>query len=133
MRIVSRTAARRWLWLAAIATIPVPFFIGQPEWAPVLRLAFLSGLFAAVMIAEGGHTPVLFGMLGIAQTAIYLALFYVAARLAARALERVGSPRLRGAAVAGVVLALVVSSLFPIYRTPLSSTRMRSDVWHLFE
>jgi len=26
-----------------------------------------------------------------------------------------------------------VSSFLPIYQTPLSSTRLRSDVWHLFE
>jgi hypothetical protein len=133
MRAVSTAAARRWLWLAALATMPVPFYIGDTEWAPVLRLAFLTALFAAVMLAEGGRTVILFGTLGVVQTAVYTGLFYLAARLAARGVERIDSPPLRVAAVGTAVFLLVASSLLPIYRTPLSSTRLQSDLWHLFE
>ena len=133
MRGVSPTAARRWLWLAAIATMPVPFYVGQAEWAPVLRLAFLSSLFAAVVIAEGGSTPTLFCTVGLLQTAIYAALFYLAAAVAARATWRFAPPHLRWAVVASAVVLLVAASFLPIYETPLSSTRMRSDLWHLFE
>jgi len=133
MRAVSSVAARRWLWLAALATMPVPFYLGQPEWAPVLRLAFLTSLFTAVMVAEGGRTVFLFGTLGIVQTAVYTGLFYLAARLAARGVARIGSPPMQVAAVGTAVFLLVASSLLPIYQTPLSSTRMRSDLWHLFE
>jgi hypothetical protein len=32
-----------------------------------------------------------------------------------------------------ISIGLCVASLFPIYATPLSSTRLRSSVWQLFE
>ncbi len=130
---MSSVAARRWLWLAALATMPVPFYLGQSEWAPVLRLAFLTSLFAAVMVAEGGRVVILFGTLGVVQTAAYTGLFYLAARLAARGVARIGSPPLQVAAVGTAVFLLVASSLLPIYQTPLSSTQQRSNLWHLFE
>jgi hypothetical protein len=133
MRTVSPATARRWLWLAALATMPVPFYLGQPEWAPVLRLAFLTSLFTAVMLAEGGRTVILFGTLGVVQTAFYAGLFYLAARLVARGVARIGSPPLQVAAVGTAVFLLVASSLLPIYETPLSSARPRSTLWQLFE
>jgi hypothetical protein len=130
---VSPTAARRWLWLAALATMPVPFYLGTVEWAPVLRLAFLASLFSAVMLAEGGRTAILFGCLGILQTALYAGLFFLAAHLASRAIERIGEPPLRVAAVGTAVFLLFASAQLPIYETPLSSTRLYSNLWHLFE
>jgi len=66
---VSRTAARRWLWLAALATMPVPFYLGEIEWAPVLRLGFLTSLLSLVLAAEGGRTLIWIAGLGIIQTA----------------------------------------------------------------
>jgi len=133
MRRVSRTAARRWLWLAALVTMPVPFYIGEVEWAPVMRLAFLTSLFGLVLAAEGGRTVVLFSTLGALQTALYAGLFFLVAAFASRAIERISQPVLRSAAVGSAVLLLFVSSLLPIYQTPLSSARLHSDLWHLFE
>jgi hypothetical protein len=125
--------ARRWLWIAALATMPVPFYLGAVEWAPVLRLAFLAALFGAVMVAEGGRTVILFGCLGILQTALYAGLFFAAAHLASRAIQRIGEPFLRVAAVGTAVFLLFASAQLPIYETPLSSTRLYSNLWHLFE
>jgi hypothetical protein len=131
---VSRLAARRWLWLAALATMPVPFYLGEVEWAPVMRLAFLTSLISLVMVAEGGSALIRIGTLGIMQTALYAGLFMLAAGLAARAIERVFSEApLRIAAVGTAVFLLFASSQLPIYQTPLSSTRLYSDLWHLFE
>jgi len=130
---VSPTAARRWLWLAALATMPVPFYLGEVEWAPVLRLAFLGALFCAVMLAEGGRTVILLGCLGILQTALYAGLFFAAAHVASRLVARITEPPLRIAAVGTAVFLLFASAQLPIYQTPLSSTRLHSDVWHLFE
>jgi len=113
--------------------MPVPFYLGDTEWAPVLRLAFLTALYTLVLIAEGGRTVILLGVLGALQTALYTALFYLAAALAARAVERIREPPVRIAAVGTAVFLLVASSLLPIYQTPLSSTRLHSDLWHLFE
>ena len=130
---MSPVAARRWLWLAALVTIPVPFYIGQVESAPVLRLVFLTSLFGLVAVAEGGRSVILFSSLGLLQTAIYTGLFFLAAGLVARAFARIGEPPLRIAAVGTAIFLLFASSLLPIYQTPMSSTRMRSDLWHLFE
>jgi hypothetical protein len=130
---VTAVAARRWIWLAALATMPVPFYVGQVEWAPVLRLAFLTAIFGLVALAEGGRTLILFSSLGLAQTALYTLGFFLAASLVARAIARLGEPSLRIAAVGTAVFLLFASSLLPIYDTPMSSTRMRSDLWHLFE
>jgi hypothetical protein len=130
---VTPVAARRWIWLAALATMPVPFYIGQVEWAPVLRLAFLTVLFGLVALAEGGRSVILFSSLGLAETALYTMAFFLAASLAARAITRLSEPFLRIAAVGTAVFLLFASSLLPIYQTPMSSTRMRSDLWHLFE
>src|SRR5262245_65747727 len=88
MRRVSRLAARRWLWLAALATMPVPFYLGEVEWAPVMRLAFLTSLLSLVMVAEGGSALIRLCTLGIMQTALYTGLFMLAAGLAARAAAR---------------------------------------------
>jgi hypothetical protein len=130
---VSQIAARRWLWLAALATMPVPFYVGEVEWAPVMRLAFITSLFSLVMMAEGGSALIRICTLGIMQTALYTGLFMLAAGLAARGVMRLREPPLRVAAVGTAVFLLVASSLLPIYETPLSSTQLRSDLWHLFE
>src|SRR5258705_11553074 len=113
--------------------MPVPFYLGEIEWAPVMRLAFLTSLLSLVMVAEGGRALIWLCALGIMQTALYTGLFMLAAGLAARGVERIREAPLRVAAVGTVVFLLVASSLLPIYQTPLSSTRLHSDLWHLFE
>ena len=130
---MSPIAARRWLWLAALTTMPVPFYLGELEWAPVMRLAFLSSLLSLVMVAEGGSALIRICTLGIMQTALYMGLFMLAAGLAARGIARIREAPLRVAAVGTIVFLLVVSSTLPIYQTPLSSTRLHSNLWHLFE
>ena len=113
--------------------MPVPFYLGEIEWAPVMRLAFLTSLLSLVMVAEGGRALIWLCTLGIIQTALYTGLFMLAAGLAARGMALIREARLRVAAVGTVVFLLFSSSLLPIYQTPLSSTRLRSDLWHLFE
>lgn len=130
---MDHASSRRWLWLAAVVTMPVPFYLGDPEWAPVLRLAFLSSLFVAVAIAEGGNTILALGGLGVVQTLVYGGLFYVVADFGARLLGLIESAPIRVAAVGTVVFLLGVSSLLPIYDTPLSSSRPRSSIGQIFE
>src|SRR5262245_48376763 len=113
--------------------MPVPFYLGEMEWAPVMRLAFLTSLLTLVSVEEGGRALMQICALGISQTLLYTGFFFLAARLAARAVERIPEPPLRVAAVGTAVFLLVASSLLPIYETPLSSTRLHSNLWHLFE
>lgn len=113
--------------------MPVPFFLGELEWAPVVRLAFFTGMLTALMVADGGGFTTIFGVLGLVQTALYVALFYLAVSFAVKGIQRVGSPPMQVAAVGTVIFLLGVSSLLPLYETPLSSTRARSAIWHIFE
>ena len=133
MRAVPFETARRWLWIAALLTMPVPFYIGEIEWAPVLRLAFLTSLFGAVWLAEGGAKLGSLMAMGVLQTFVYAALFRLAAGLVARGAERIASPPLRVAAVGTLIFLLVTSALLPIYETPLSSAHFRSSLWQLFD
>src|SRR5215813_6628076 len=106
--------------------MPVPFYLGEVERAPVMRLAFLTSLLSLVMVAEGGSALIRLCTLGVMQTALYTGLFMLAAGLAARALARIREASLRAATVGAFVFLLFASSLLPIYDTPLSSTRLHS-------
>ena len=57
----------------------------------------------------------------------------MAAHLVSRLIDRIGEPPLRVAAVGTAVFLLFASAQLPIYQTPLSSTRLHSNLWHLFE
>ena len=113
--------------------MPVPFFLGSMEWSPVIRLAFFAGLLGTLMIADGSMVTTTFALLAIVQTGIYVGLFYVAASFAVKGIGRIGSPPTQLAAVGTIIFLLGVSSLLPIYDTPLSSSRARSTIWHIFE
>ena len=130
---MSRKSTRRLLWLVALATLPVPYYLGEAELAPVLRLAFLTGLLTSVAVVEGGFATVSIAAMGIAQTLLYALLLSLAARLLARAVTLLPSALLRRAAVACLAIGLCAASLLPIYETPLSSSRLRSSLWQLFE
>src|SRR5262245_28561148 len=113
--------------------MPVPFYLGEVEWAPVMRLAFMTSLLSLVAVAEGGHAVIRTCTLGILQTAAYTGLIFLAAGLAASGIARIREAPLRVAAVGTAVFLLLASSMLPIYETPLSGTRLHSDLWHLFE
>lgn len=130
---LSRRAAGRVLFAAAAAALPLPWYLGEIECAPLLRLAFFTSLFAGVLLAEGaGGTTGLFVGLGGVQTLLYGAALRLAAALVARALAGLPS-RARVALVAGLAAALLGAGLLPLYHTPLSSSRARSSLFQLFE
>jgi hypothetical protein len=122
------------LFAAAALALPLPYYLGEIERAPLLRLAFFTGIFGRVFVAEGGRgmTGLFFG-LGLAQLLLYALLLRLGAGLLARSLFRVGAPRLRTALFAAVALALVGAGFSPLYDTPLSSSRGRSNLLGLFE
>ena len=129
----SRPRSQRLLWITALLVLPVPFYLGEPETAPVLRLVFLTGLLAAVLLAEGGGTLALLVGLGILQALAWAGALRLLAALMAHTIERVHAPAMRSAVVAAIALGLLAASLTEIYHTPLSSTRPRSSVLHVFE
>jgi hypothetical protein len=131
---VSRRAAAWLLWLAAALALPVPYYLGEIESAPLLRLGFITGIYAAVLMAEGarGMTGLFVG-LGLAQLLLWALLLRLAAGLIARLLARVPSPRARAAASFALAGLMLAAGVTPLYDTPLSSSRSRSNLFQLFE
>jgi hypothetical protein len=131
---VSDRSIRRILWLVALLTAPVPFYIGQVELAPVLRLAFFTLLLGSVFATEGGGWMLaLWVGLGVVQTAVWTSLLWLAVRLLWIGLRRAPAQVLRPAVALAVVLAIGLASWFPIYDTALSSTHDRSSLLQIFQ
>jgi hypothetical protein len=126
---VSKRNARWLLFATALLTLPVPFYLGEPELAPVVRLLFLTGLVGAVLAADGGGVTATLAGIGLVQVLFWSALLYGAAA----AIARVGSLRARTAIAAAISLALLAASFTERYDTPLSSTRARSNLFQLFQ
>lgn len=130
---MTRRRARWLLWIVALCLLPVPFYLGEMELAPVLRLAFFSGLLGAVWQAEGGDTLRLLLLIGLVQTALYAGGLWILAWAVSRAIDTLRAPAARTGAVLALASVLLLASFTDLYRTPLSSTRPRSNVLHLFE
>lgn len=130
---MTRTAVQRLLWVTALLVLPVPFYLGELELAPVLRLLFLTGLLAGVLLAEGGRTLALLVGLGLLQALLWATALGLVSALMARTLERVHAPALRSAVAVAIAAGLVAASFTELYDTPLSSTRARSSVLHVLE
>ena len=130
---MKRRNARRMLWILTLLVLPVPFYLGEPELAPVSRLAFLSSLMGAVWLAEGGWAVRTFALLGVALALLYTGALWLVAFWIARSLDGLRAPSTRVALLAAIALGLVLSSFTELYDTPLSSERPRSNVFQLFE
>ena len=130
---MSTKNARRLLFATTLLTLPVPFYLGEPELAPVVRLAFLSTLVASVFAAEGGTVAATLAGIGYVQVFAWAGVLFAAAALIAKGLARVGAAGLRTAIVAAIAIALLGASLTQRYDTPLSSTRARSNLFQLFQ
>ena len=125
--------AVRWLiFLAAFATLPLPYFLPEGELAPAMRLVFLTGLMSVVYATEGSGPLAAIWVMALVQSLLWTALLYWAASLVARALSALSSVP-RSLLALSLVAALFACSLSEIYQTPLSSTRLRSNLLHLFE
>ncbi len=117
----------------AVLTFPVPYYLGEPELAPVQRLAFLSALIGAIAVAEGGGTIVTLAVLGLVQTLLFGLGVFALATAASRALATIPTNGLRSAVTVSIAAVLIAGSFLEIYDTALSSTRPRSSVLHLYE
>ena len=126
-------AVRRILWGVFVLTLPVPFFLGGFEVAPTVRLVFLSGLIVGVVATEGPTGWLgTFALLGAVQSLLWPLIFWGIAGLAGALISRARAP-LRTVLVACVVVALLATSMFDIYRTSLSSSGARSSLVEIFE
>jgi hypothetical protein len=129
---MSRRAVRTWLWIVAFATLPVLYFVPEAERAPTLRLAFITTIMSAVYVTEGAGQLVWAWLMAGVQLAVWTLLLFAGAAVSARLMGRLSAPARTWVTL---VLAgtMVGASLLEIYVTPLSSTRMRSSLLHVFE
>lgn len=121
-------AARRVLWLAANSFVPVPYWGIEVERAPVARLLLLATATGAATIAEPGGVGLIVAAALVAQAILWLVAWAVVAALVER---RLPAAR-RGPAVAIIVAALLVVSLFPVYHTPFARTGPRANLLGIF-
>lgn len=130
---VERATSRRVLWLVALFTVPLPYYLGGFEIAPAARLLFLTAIVLAVVVTEGaaGYQGS-FAMLAAVQSVVWLLLLWGAAALLAFFLQRVAHPA-RTALLALLCAALLVASLFEIYQTPISSRAAHANLAGLFD
>lgn len=131
--------SQRWLrltlWLLLVATIPVRYQLADSELAPPLRLIFLTAMTLLLHLSEGygGNLWAAMLALGVAQSALYLFIFYALAAFAARQLAARISPPVATLVVAVFATALLVSAVRrPHYVTPISSQHMYSSLVDVF-
>jgi hypothetical protein len=128
VRSLGPVTARRLLFFAAVALVPVPYWAVEVERAPVARLALLAGMTGVAAIAEpGGVGSVVAGAL-VAQSLLWLLLLALAVRLLIRWLPGAR----RGPAVAILVAGLLAASLFHVYHTPFARSGARANLLGIF-
>jgi hypothetical protein len=130
---VSIKTARRILWIAFLVALPVPFLGVGMGVAPPLRMLFLGSLVSLVYLQDPDYLSQVIGSLLLGQGIAWSALLYGVARFAARAIGRIDASGARAAVVLVLVACLLTASLFPIYRTPFSSSGARSSLLQVFD
>lgn len=128
---MSELVSRRILWLAFLLALPVPFLSVQTGLAPVANLLFYGSLAAGVWLGDPDSMSRLLALLHLGQGLVWALALYGLAWLVTRGLLRGGE--VRGGLVAALVLGLLAASLFPLYRTPLSSTGARANLLHVLD
>lgn len=126
---MSPRAARWWLWLAALAALPVPIFgVGSGRVPPLHHLE-LGALALAFTVAERaqGMGPLLAAIF-LGQALAWALVLWLAAGLAARLLSRLPPLARTRATLFLVVLGLALAAAQPIYRTPYSAHAARSTL-----
>jgi hypothetical protein len=104
------------LWLALVASLPLPYFMIESGRVPAAQLFLFAAVTTPLAVTDPGFTTRFVAALFIVQSLLYGPLLYLLARTAARRV----APR-RRALVTGVVLALLaVVAMLDVYRAPLS-------------
>jgi hypothetical protein len=130
---VSERGARWLLWAVALFTLPLPMW-QFGEVVPVARFLLLGGVTAGLVAAEGaGRIPLLVGALFLSHALAYAALLWLAARLVAAGAARLSPRAPARVALALAAAALLLGSLFEVYRTPFAAASGRANLLHVYE
>ncbi len=130
---MSRTRARRILFVAGLLLVPVPLFGLADAFVPTTRLAELALVVAVTIAAEGagGVAALLFGLFAVHVLVWALAL-WCAAWLLSWTLARLGPLALGRITVAAVLIGVIGASLFRIYDTPFHATLPHATLLELY-
>lgn len=126
------SSAKWTLWLTFVFTVPVPFFMVEVGWVPTARLFLFAAMTMAAAIAEPDWVSRSIAGLFAVQALVFAVILYALAAAVARlALPRLPR-RLRTPLWAMLAAACFTASLFPIFRTPLSGTAPRANLFGIF-
>jgi hypothetical protein len=123
---------RRLLWPTLMLTVPVPYFMVDVGWVPVLRLSYLAVLCVLAAVSEPGFDTGYVAGLFAAQALLAILATYLMARGLARWLQRWPGKARRWSAFAAIIVALFVTAMLPIFHTPMSSTTTRTNLLGAF-
>ena len=130
---MSPRAARRWVFVVALFTVPLPM-LQFGATIPVARYLLLAGVTAGLVAAEGtGTIPLTLLALFVGHALVYGALLWIAAWLATRLVERAAPRALGPLAVLVVAGALLVTSLFDVFTTPFAARSLHTNLFHVIE
>ena len=121
----------RWLLFVGVVVLaPVPFFLASSGWIPVGRILLITSLIGVSIGIEGGGSisHSLFG-LAAAEAAVYLAIFWVCAGFAARAVQRLFPTRARAIVFSLLIAAAAAATGFDLYATPFNPVAVRSNLF----
>jgi hypothetical protein len=112
-------AARRWLWLGFVLMLPFPMLGPFGGFLPAARYAILFAATAAIAVVEGAAGPVqgILMVFGVHLLAT-LALTWLLAWIASRALAPLSDARRRNVVCGVVAVMLVYALAFEPYQTP---------------
>jgi len=116
---MSRTVARRFLWIAALVLVPVPLLAFAGAVVPTARFVELAVVVLITIFVEGpgGVAPLLLGLF-LVHALVYAALLWLAAWGLTWALERAAPAALRVVVWTLVLFGLGWTLSVPVYHTP---------------
>ncbi len=130
---MSTRASQRILWIASALLVPLPVLFPGPGLVPAARFLMLGGVSLAVMLFEstrGAVAPL--AALLLLQAIAWLALLWLVAGLAARALARLRSQARMRVTLALVAAALLLAATTEIYHTPFAAEVARGNLLHVY-
>ena len=114
--------------------LPLPFFLAETGLVPPARILMLGLISLAVWVVEGsGGVVRITSALLLVQAAGCGGLLWIIATVAARFLRRLSPATIRRVTVAALVVGVVVTAAFPVYRDPFRAHALYTTLLHVYE
>ena len=127
---MGRKQAIRWLWLALVLTLPLPYWALEWGFAPPVRMLFLGALVLGFVLSGPSTLSLLFSGLYLVQGLVWLGGTRLLAGFVVRRLA--GAGEVAPGRLVAALAALVVLALLPVYQLPMSSAEHQTNWFGLF-